>query len=116
MAEARDVKGIKLISRDLGSMGMDSARSLCDMIKDKYPSAVAVFAISDGDNFNFVSAAGKDAVAAGAHAGRLVGAVAAVTGGRGGGRPDSASAGGKEKEKTEEALRTAEAVLDGQIK
>ena len=116
MGEAKAVKGIKLISRDLGNMGIDSARSLCDMIKDKYPDAVAVFAISDGESFNFVSAAGKDAVAAGAHAGKLVGAVAAVTGGRGGGRPDSASAGGKEKAKTEEALKTAEAVLGGQIR
>ena len=113
---ASDIKGIKLITADLGNMGQDSARSICDIIKDRYADAVTVFAISDADHVNFVSAAGKDAVARGAHAGKLVGSVAAVTGGRGGGRPDSASAGGKDKALVSSALSSAADTLSSQIK
>jgi alanyl-tRNA synthetase len=55
-------------------------------------------------------------VAHGAHAGKLVGAVAAVTGGKGGGRPDNAMAGGQDASKIAEALASAEKVLGGMLK
>ena len=58
----------------------------------------------------------KNAVAAGAHAGKIVGAVAAVTGGKGGGRPDSAMAGGRDVSKVAEALDCAKATLEGMLK
>ena len=87
-----------------------------DKIKDTYADVVAVIAISEGESVKFLSCAGKDAVAHGAHAGKLVGAVAAVTGGKGGGRPDSAMAGGKEFTKLDEALAAAEGVLKGMLK
>jgi len=61
------------------------------------------FAVHDGEKLNFVGAAGKDAVKAGAHAGKLLGAVSAVTGGKGGGRPDSATSGGKDITKVADA-------------
>ena len=51
-----------------------------------------------------------------AHAGKLVGAVAAVTGGRGGGRPDNAMAGGQDASKIADALASAEATLAGMLK
>ena len=60
--------------------------------------------------------AGKDAVAAGVHAGKLVGAVAAITGGRGGGRPDNAMAGGNDVSKINEALAIAESTVKGMLK
>ena len=110
------VKSVKLIAADLGNTGMDSARALCDQIKDKYADTVAVFAVHDDAKLNFITAAGADAVKAGAHAGKLAGAVSAVTGGKGGGRPDSAMAGGKEIGKIAEALAAAEATLADQIK
>ena len=77
---------------------------------------VAVLALTAGDRLNFLATAGKDAVAAGAHAGKLVGAVAAVTGGKGGGRPDSAMAGGKDRSKLSEALASAEGTLSSMLK
>jgi len=113
---AVSVKSVKLIAADLGNTGIDSARALCDQIKDKYADTVAVFAVHDDAKLNFVTAAGSDAVKSGAHAGKLAGAVSAVTGGKGGGRPDSAMAGGKDIEKVAEALVSAEAVLSEQIK
>ena len=86
------------------------------MIKEKNPAAVAVLAVSGDGKLNFLAAAGKEAVALGAHAGKLVGAVAAVTGGKGGGRPGNAMAGGRDIDQIPEALSTAEVVLGGMLK
>jgi len=93
-----------------------AARSLCDEIKAKNDKAVAVIAAVDGGKVQFAACAGKDAVALGAHAGKLVGAVAAVTGGKGGGRPDSAMAGGADASKVEAALDAAKDILAEQVK
>ncbi|MBQ8334059.1 MAG: alanine--tRNA ligase, partial [Clostridia bacterium] len=116
IASAKEVGTVKLIASDLGDSGIDSARALCDSIKDKYADTVAVFAVHDGEKLNFVTAAGSAAVKAGAHAGKLVGAVSAVTGGKGGGRPDSATSGGKDLAKVAEALAAAESILAGMLK
>ena len=96
--------------------GAQNARSLCDEIKAKNANAVAVIAAVEGGKLQFAASAGKDAVALGAHAGKLVGAVAAVTGGKGGGRPDGAMAGGADIAKIEEALAAAEGILAEQLK
>jgi alanyl-tRNA synthetase len=56
---------------------------------------------------------GEDAVAAGANAGKLAGAVAKVCGGGGGGRPEFARAGGKDPSKVDEALEQAPELLKG---
>jgi alanyl-tRNA synthetase len=101
---AKDVKGFKVICSDLKDMKIDAVRSLCDTIKDKCTLCVCVFAIHDDTKLNFISVCGKDAVAKGAHAGNILREVSAVTGGKGGGRPDSAMSGGKEISKIPEAL------------
>jgi alanyl-tRNA synthetase len=75
-----------------------------------------VIAAVNGADIKLLAIAGKDAVAAGAHAGKLVGAVAAITGGKGGGRPDNAMAGGREADKIGEALSAAAELLAAQLK
>ena len=116
LSNAVDVKGVSLVTAKLDDMQADAARTLADEIKANNPKAVAVLALVNGDKLNFIAVAGKDAVAVGAHAGKLVGAVAAVTGGRGGGRPDNAMAGGNDKSKIDEALAASADILAGQIK
>ena len=116
LAAAKTVKGVRLIAADLGETGMDSARALCDTFKDKYADMVVVLAVKNGERLNFVGAAGSDAVKAGAHAGKLLGAVSAVTGGKGGGRPDSATSGGRDLAKVPEALEAAAGILEGMLK
>jgi len=92
-------------------MRPDQARGLCDTVKDKYSDGVAVFAaVSDG-KLNFAVAAGAEAVKAGAHAGNILREVAAICGGKGGGRPDSAMGGGRDIDKIPEALAKAEEIL-----
>ena len=110
------VGSVKLAAVRFDGMALDVARSLADEIKASCPDTVAVIATVNGDDVKFLAIAGKDAVAAGAHAGKLVGAVAAVTGGKGGGRPDNAMAGGKEATKVDEALSAAAELLQGQLK
>ena len=112
---AKTVRSVSLITADMGAMSMDAARSLCDTIKND-ASTVAVIAIHDGEKLNFMAVCGADAVKAGAHAGKLVGAVSAITGGKGGGRPDSATSGGKDIAKIGEALAAAEEILSGMLK
>ena len=64
----------------------------------------------------FACAAGKGAIAKGAHAGNLVKAIAGCVGGGGGGRPNMAQAGGKNPSGIQDALKKAEEVLAEQIK
>jgi alanyl-tRNA synthetase len=116
MADAISVGTVRLVVSNLGNMQADAARSLADEIKARYADVVAVFAIAADGKLNFLAVAGKDAVAAGAHAGKLVGAVAAVTGGKGGGRPDNAMAGGRDVAKIADALASVKDTLASALK
>jgi alanyl-tRNA synthetase len=89
---------------------------MCDEIKANNALAVAVIAAVEGGKVQFAACAGADAVKAGAHAGKLVGAVAAITSGKGGGRPDNAMAGGRDASKVAEALAAAASTLEGMLK
>ncbi|MBQ7670944.1 MAG: alanine--tRNA ligase [Clostridia bacterium] len=109
------VGSVKLIAADLGDTAPDVARGMSDKLRDKDAALVAVLAVHSGDKLNFVVCCGKDAVAAGAHAGRLAGDVAAITDGRGGGRPDSAMSGGKDISKLAEALAAVKGILEKQL-
>ena len=112
LSSAKQIKSVKLIAWSAEGMDVDSARTLGDKIKAEYSDTVAVLAVNAHGKLNFIAVAGKDAVANGIHAGKLVGAVAAVTGGKGGGRPDSAMAGGVDATKIDEALKKAEEIVD----
>ena len=108
----KQVGKFKLLAAKV-EMRADGARGLCDTLKDKHPDAVAVFAAVADGKLNFAVAAGTDAVKAGAHAGNILREVAAICGGRGGGRPDSAMGGGRDIDKIPEALAKAEEILAG---
>ncbi len=116
LASAVSVDGLSLITARLYDMQVDTVRNLVDSIKAKDDKAVAVIAVINDSKLNFVSVAGKEAVARGAHAGKLVGAVASITGGKGGGRPDNAMAGGQDHARIDEALSSAADVLRGQLR
>ena len=92
-------------------MRPDAVRGLCDTVKSKHSDAVAVFAAVEGGKLNFVASAGADAVKAGAHAGNILKEISAITGGKGGGRPDSAMSGGRDLDKVDEALSRVEEIL-----
>ncbi len=110
LSDAKTVGSVRLLTAKL-DMSADAARSLCDSIKEKYADMVAVFAAVCGDKLNFVACCGKDAVKAGAHAGKILSSVSAICGGKGGGRPDSAMSGGRDLSKIGEALAAVEGLL-----
>ncbi|MBQ7474513.1 MAG: alanine--tRNA ligase [Clostridia bacterium] len=116
LASAKPLGAVRLITADLGAERMDAVRSLGDSLRDRDPAIVAVFAIHADGKLNFTAVCGADAVAAGAHAGNLLREVSAITGGRGGGRPDSAASGGQDISKIGEALAAAEGILSGMLK
>ena len=116
LSGAVQVKSFRLATARLDDMQLDVARSLVESIKASYPDTVAVLAVCNDGKLNFLAVAGKQAVAAGAHAGKLVGAVAAVADGRGGGRPDNAMAGGQDLSKIDEALSAALPTLTAMLK
>ena len=116
LGSAKAIKSVKLIAFNAEGMDVDSARTLGDKIKAEHADTVAVLAVNANGKLNFIAVAGKDAVANGVHAGKLVGAVAAVTGGKGGGRPDSAMAGGVDATKIDEALAKASEIVETMAK
>ena len=107
MSGSVDLGKYKLVRGKLEGMNVAAARALADDIKAAHPDTVALLAVVCDGKLNFVCVAGADAVKAGAHAGKLVSAVAAVAGGKGGGRPDSAMAGAPDLSKLDEALDSA---------
>jgi alanyl-tRNA synthetase len=110
MDSVKTVGKFKLLSAKIDSRP-DEARALCDTFKSKFADGVVVFAAVSGDKLNFVSAAGAEAVKAGAHAGNILKDISAICGGKGGGRPDSAMSGGRDLDKIDEALLRVEEIL-----
>ncbi len=103
LESAEKVGDLRLICAKV-DMKADALRSLTDKFKAENDDLVAVLAsVSDG-KIMFAVSCGKSAVASGANAGKIVKAISTHCGGGGGGRPDSASAGGKDPSKLDEAL------------
>lgn len=99
-----EINGVKVVTAMLTNTRPDMLRKMGDELKAREADAVAVVAGVDGEKANLVVVCGKNAVAKGAHAGKIAGKVAALTGGKGGGRPDSAMAGIGDRFKIDEAL------------
>lgn len=118
LAQARPVGALQLITARFDDMAPDALRALCETAKGSADNIVCVLAAvqTAKGTVNFAASCAKGAVAAGAHAGNLVRAVAKAAGGSGGGKPDTAMAGGKDAAKTNEALEAAFGALADLIK
>ena len=101
---SKNIGGIKVITTTRTDLEAGALRKLGDFLRDKDPDTVAVLATATESKVTFVAVCGKNAVAKGIRAGDLVRAVSAVTGGKGGGKPDSAMGGGSEVLKIDDAL------------
>ena len=105
LASAKTVGPVKVVvSRTEGDA--NALRKQGDSLRDKEPAVAALLAAVNGEKLSFLCVCGKDAVAAGLKAGDLVRAVAAVAGGKGGGKPDSAMGGGTDVSKLDEAMNS----------
>ena len=100
-----------VITARVDDVSLDAVRNVCDDIRAKMPMSVAVIALVSDGKLNFVCSVGAEAVKAGAHAGKIIKEIATICGGGGGGRPDSATAGGKDISKVDEALGTVYSII-----
>jgi alanyl-tRNA synthetase len=102
-AEAKDVNGIKVLATRLDGMDAKGLREAMDRLKDKLAPAAIVLASVAGDKVTLIAGVTKD-LAGRLHAGELVNQVASGVGGKGGGRPDMAQAGGTDPAGLKQAL------------
>ena len=112
---SRDVKGVNVVATKLEDATADVLRTMGDGIKEKAPNMVAVLSSVNGEKVNLLCVCGAEAVKKGAHAGKIIKEVAKIVGGGGGGRPDSATAGGKNPAKLEEALEAVNNIVDAML-
>ncbi len=117
LEQAKEIKGIKLITAVFADTPADAVRTMCDIAKANDENIVVVIAgvQAEKGTVSFAAGCGKQAVAKGAHAGNIVRAVAQVAGGSGGGKPDSAMAGAKDPGKAQEAIAAVEGIIGGMI-
>jgi alanyl-tRNA synthetase len=94
-AQAHSVNGSRVLAARVDDMDRQQMRALADSLRNRWQSAVVVLASAEDGNIAIVAAVTKDLTAK-VHAGKLAGAVALAVGGKGGGRPDMAEAGGKD--------------------
>ena len=109
LADAPDVNGAKLIVAELpAGSPIDSVRAQAERVRQKAGSAFVVFGWKEADDkVSLLVALTPDLVKKGLKAGDVVKTVAEVVGGKGGGKPDMAQAGGKDVAKLGEALNKA---------
>ncbi len=101
---ATEVNGIRIVTATLQNGDVKTLRELGDDLKANNADFVAVLANINGDKGNLLAVCSKEAIEKGVSAGKLVSLVAGVTGGKGGGKPDSAMAGMGDASKAAEAL------------
>lgn len=117
LGDVKEMDGVRYLTGAARVKNVDELRLLGDLARDHLgENGVVVLGAASADKVQFLVMASKGAVARGVHAGQLVKAMAAITGGGGGGRPDMAQAGGRMPEKLPEALAEAVALLGKQIK
>ena len=105
--EAVEVKGIKVLAAQLDGADAKTLRDTMDKLKDKLKTAAIVLAAVDGDKVQLAAGVTKDAVGK-VKAGELVNFVAQQVGGKGGGKPDMAMAGGTDASGLPNALKSVQ--------
>ena len=105
---AVDIRGVKVLAARLEGADAKALRETMDKLKDKLKTAAIVLAAVDGDKVQLAAGVTADSVGR-VKAGELVNFVAQQVGGKGGGKPDLAMAGGTEPSKLASALASVQA-------
>jgi alanyl-tRNA synthetase len=112
--QAVDVKGVKVLAVALDGADAKALRETLDKLKDKLKSAVIVLAAAGGGKVSLIAGVTADLTSK-LKAGDLVNYVAQQVGGKGGGRPDMAQAGGTEAAKLPEALASVRSWVEQRL-
>ena len=110
----KEIKGVKVLAAQVPGMDREQLRTMVDSLRVKWKTTVIVLASAEDSNVSIVSGVTKDLTSK-VHAGKLVGAVAQAVGGKGGGRPDMAEAGGKNPDALPGALDAVYSAVEGML-
>ena len=105
VSQAKEIDGIKVLAARLDGVDPKSLRDTMDQLKNKLGSAAVVLAAVNGEKINLVAGVTDDQISR-IKAGNLVNVVAQQVGGKGGGRPDMAMAGGNNPAALDAALNS----------
>jgi len=109
--KVKDVKGVKVLAHRVDNLERAQLRTLIDQLRDKIGSGVVVLGSASNGNVSLIVGVTKDLTSR-VQAGKVIGPVAQKVGGKGGGRPDLAEAGGKDAGALDAALDGAYAVVE----
>ncbi|HMB83885.1 MAG TPA: alanine--tRNA ligase [Terriglobales bacterium] len=109
--KVREVRGVKVLAHRVDNLERAQLRTLVDQLRDKLGSGVVVVGSAADGNVSLIAGVTKDLTGR-IHAGKVVGAVAEKVGGKGGGRPDLAEAGGKDVAALDSALAAVYSVVE----
>jgi alanyl-tRNA synthetase len=101
--KVKEVRGVKVLAHRVDNLERAQLRTLVDQLREKLGSGVVVVGSAANGNVSLIAGVTKDLTSR-IQAGKVVGAVAAKVGGKGGGRPDLAEAGGKDAAALDSAL------------
>ena len=108
----KEVRGVKVLAHRVDNLERAQMRTLVDQLRDKIGSGVVVLGSATNGNVALIVGVTKDLTSR-IQAGKVIGPVAQKVGGKGGGRPDLAEAGGKDPEALDAALGEAYGVVEG---
>jgi len=114
LGQAVDIKGVKVLAALMDGADLTALRETMDKLRDKLKSAAIVLASSAGGKVTLIAGVTADLTGK-VKAGDLVNAVAQQVGGKGGGRPDMAQAGGTEPAKLPAALASVQAWVEERL-
>jgi alanyl-tRNA synthetase len=107
----KDVRGVKVLAHRVDNLERAQMRTLVDQLRDKLGSGVVVLGSATDGNVSLIVGITKDLTSR-IQAGKVIGPVAQKVGGKGGGRPDLAEAGGKDPGALDAALGEVYGVVD----
>jgi alanyl-tRNA synthetase len=109
--KVKEVRGVKVLAHRVDNLDRPQLRTLVDQLREKLGSGVVVVGSAANGNVSLIAGVTKDLTGR-IQAGKVVGAVAEKVGGKGGGRPDLAEAGGKDVAALDSALAAVYKVVD----
>jgi alanyl-tRNA synthetase len=110
----KDIKGVKVLTHRVDNLERAQMRTLIDQLRDKIGSGVVVLGSASNGNVSLIVGVTKDLTSK-VQAGKIIGPVAQKVGGKGGGRPDLAEAGGKDSASLDSALDSAYSVVESML-
>jgi alanyl-tRNA synthetase len=112
MNNLKKINDTNVVIANVGEIDAPTLRSVADGIRAKLDNYVIILGASNEGKCLFVAQVSKDNIAKGFHAGNIIKQIAKIAGGGGGGKPDSAQAGGKNPDKLDAALEEAKNIIE----